>query len=94
MYSLHASLIFSCINIFFFLVIKLAADFRGSAGFIVYKKASPHSCTKLGSLTLISKEGKDKFERVSIERLKVNKHVIMFTSLMTLGSNTLFHIIV
>lgn len=72
MYSVHPT----CFNVYgfmlvykkiFFLVIKLAADFRGSTGFIMFKTTSSICCTKLGSLTLVNKEGKDKFERVSIE---------------------------
>lgn len=52
----------------FFLVFKLAVDFRGSTGFIVFEKTSSLSYAKLGSITLISKEDKDKFERVNIMR--------------------------
>jgi len=49
-------------------VFKLAVDFRGSTGFIVFKKTSSLSYAKLGSITLISKEDKDKFERVNFTR--------------------------
>lgn len=72
LYILHSTLInaydFMLVNKKFFSCDQNKADFRGSTGFIVFKKTSSLSYAKLGSITLISKEDKDKFERVNIMR--------------------------
>jgi len=60
-------------------VFKLAVDFRGSTGFIVFKKTSSLSYAKLGSITLISKEDKDKFERVNITRRVLYMRLQVYT---------------